>query len=122
MKSQTILLVDDSDMVLRLTSILLKKAGYTVINAINGKEGLTKLDGQEIDLLITDLNMPEMDGIALIQEMRKMPYYRFLPAILFMSAPYTDVEEVIRTSTATILFDKDGIKDNMVSTVNKLII
>lgn len=122
MKSQTILLVDDSDMVLRLTSILLKKAGYTVINATNGKEGLTKLDGQEIDLLITDLNMPEMDGIALIQEMRKMPYYRFLPAILFMSAPYTDVEEVIRTSTATILFDKDGIKDNMVSTVNKLII
>jgi two-component system chemotaxis response regulator CheY len=122
MKSQTILLVDDSDMVLRLASILLKKAGYTVINATNGEEGLNKLDGQEIDLLITDLNMPEMDGIALIQAMRKVPYYRFLPAILFMSAPYTNVEEVIRTSTATILFDKDGIKDNMVSTVNKLII
>jgi two-component system chemotaxis response regulator CheY len=122
MKSQNILLVDDSDMVLRLTGSLLKKAGYNVINGANGKEGLAKLDGQEIDLLITDLNMPEMDGIELIQSMRKMPYYRFLPAILFMSAPYNDVEEVIRTSTATVLFDKDVIKNKMASTVSKLLI
>lgn len=121
MKSRTILLVDDSDMVIRLTSLALKKAGYQVISATSGSEGLAHLNGQEIDLLITDLNMPEMDGIALIKAMRSIAYYRFLPAILFMGAPFNHVEETISTSMATILFDKDGIKDKLVNTVAKLI-
>ncbi|WP_158826852.1 response regulator [Mucilaginibacter lacusdianchii] len=118
---RTVLLVDDSDMVLRLAGFALKKAGYQVITASDGEDGVTQLNGQEIDLLITDLNMPNKDGIALIRQMRSMPYYRFLPAILFMSDPYKNVEENIRNSGATVLFDKDGIKDMLIATVKKMI-
>ena len=121
MDSKTILLVDDAAMVIRLTSHSLKKAGYKVITAGDGNEALTHLNGQEVDLLITDLNMPGKDGIALIHTMRAMPYYRFLPVVLFASAPYTNIEDDIRTSQATILFDKEWIKDKLISTVNKLI-
>jgi two-component system chemotaxis response regulator CheY len=115
------LLVDDSDMVIRLTALSLKKAGYQVIAAADGNDAMAHLNGQDIDLLITDLNMPNKDGIALIHDMRAIPYYKFLPVILFMSDPYTDVQENISKSGATILFSKDGIKDKLVATVKKLI-
>jgi two-component system chemotaxis response regulator CheY len=121
MKGKTVLLVDDSEMVIRLTSHTLKKAGYEVISALDGDSALVNFNGQEIDILITDLNMPIKDGIALIREMRTIPYYRFLPAILFMSNPYANAEENIRVSGATLLFDKESIKDKLIETVKRLI-
>ncbi len=83
--SKTIMLVDDSATILLSISNILTKAGYAVEKASNANEGLNKFKtGTKIDLLITDLNMPGMNGIDFIKEVRKLPNYKFMP-ILFLT-------------------------------------
>jgi len=82
---KTIFLVDDSATILLSMSAILSKAGYTAEKAASAEEGLTKLKGGlKPDLLITDLNMPGMNGIEFIKEVRKLPNLRFMP-ILFLT-------------------------------------
>ncbi len=119
--SKTVLLVDDSVMVVRLTSFILKSAGYNVLTGIDGQDALSHFDGKDIDLLITDLNMPNKDGLELIQEIRAMKFYRFLPVVLFVSDLSVSVKDFIKTSGATIFFNKESIKEKMASTVKKMI-
>ncbi|QJD96536.1 response regulator [Mucilaginibacter robiniae] len=116
-----ILLVDDSDMVIRLVAHTLKKAGYEVTPTNNGDEALAQLNGQDFDLLVTDLNMPVKDGITLIREMRHLDDYRFLPAMLFVNNPDENIAEYIHNQGATLLFSKNHLKDKLVITVDKLI-
>ena len=79
------MLVDDSATILLSISSILSKAGYKVEKAASAEEGLRKFaTGIAVDLLITDLNMPGMNGIELIKEVRKLPSYRFMP-ILFLT-------------------------------------
>jgi CheY-like chemotaxis protein len=59
-----------------------KGAGYDVIEACDGKDALTKLDGQKVHLIISDVNMPNMDGITFVKEVKKMPSYKFTPVIM----------------------------------------
>ena len=81
----TIMLVDDSATILLSISNILTKAGYAVEKAGNAAEGLAKFkSGVKVDLLITDLNMPGMNGIEFIKEVRVLPNYKFMP-ILFLT-------------------------------------
>ena len=81
----TILLVDDSATILLSISNILTKAGYAVVKAAAAQEGLAKLTANtKIDLLITDLYMPGMNGIDFIKEVRKLPSYKYMP-ILFLT-------------------------------------
>jgi len=80
---KTIMLVDDSATILLSISNILSKAGYGVEKAANAAEGLAKFKaGVKVDLLITDLNMPGMNGIEFIKEVRQLAGYKFMP-ILF---------------------------------------
>ena len=82
---KTVFCVDDSSTVLLSLSGILGKAGYAVEKAGNGEEALTKLKGAvKPDLIITDLNMPGMNGIELIKQVRTLPNFRFVP-ILFLT-------------------------------------
>ena len=81
----TIMLVDDSATILLSISSILTKAGYAVEKAPNAEDALKKFQsGIKIDLLITDLNMPGMNGIELIKQVRQIPAYKFVP-ILFLT-------------------------------------
>ncbi|GAB4482938.1 MAG: response regulator [Thermodesulfovibrionales bacterium] len=80
--SKTILIVDDSIVVRQLVTITLKKEGYTVIEAVNGKDGLAKASKSPIDMVISDLNMPEMNGIEFIRELRSLDAFRLTPIIM----------------------------------------
>ncbi|CAK0774721.1 two-component system, chemotaxis family, chemotaxis protein CheY [Gammaproteobacteria bacterium] len=80
--SKTVLIVDDSASIRQVSSIALKGAGYEVLEAADGKAGLGKLDGRKIHLIITDINMPVMDGITFIKEVKKLPAYRFTPIMV----------------------------------------
>ena len=83
--SKRIFLVDDSATILLSISNILTKAGFETEKAANAEEALRKFQsGVKVDLLITDLNMPGMNGIELIKEVRKLPSYRFMP-ILFLT-------------------------------------
>ena len=82
---KTIMLVDDSATILLSISNILSKAGYGVEKAPNANDGLAKFKaGTKVDLLIIDLNMPGMNGIDFIKEVRKLPAYKFMP-ILFLT-------------------------------------
>lgn len=79
---KTILIVDDSASMRQLISFTVKDAGYEVISAASGGEALTKIAGRNIDMAITDLNMPEMDGITLIRQLRALQEFRFVPIVM----------------------------------------
>jgi two-component system chemotaxis response regulator CheY len=80
--AKAILVVDDSATLRQVVGIALKGAGYDVIEACDGKDALSKLNGQKIHLIISDVNMPNMDGITFVQEAKKLPAYKFTPIIM----------------------------------------
>ncbi len=79
---KTILVVDDSASVRQVVGIALRGAGYDVIEGCDGKDALTKLDGRKVNLIITDVNMPNMDGITFVKTVKTLPAYRFTPIIM----------------------------------------
>ena len=80
--NKRILTVDDSASVRQMVSLSLREAGYDVIEAENGKDALEKLQKSQVDLIVTDLNMPVMDGIELIRQVRSNSSHRFVPIIM----------------------------------------
>jgi two-component system, chemotaxis family, chemotaxis protein CheY len=80
--AKTIMIVDDSASVRQVVGIALKGAGYDVLEASDGKDALAKLTGQKIHLIISDVNMPNMDGITLVKEIKKHPNYKFTPVMM----------------------------------------
>ena len=85
----TILIVDDSKMFLQILREALEQDQHRVLEAGNGKEALAILEKENPELVITDINMPEMDGLALIQEVRKLPQHQYTP-ILVVSTEGSD--------------------------------
>ena len=80
--AKTILIVDDSASVRQVVGIALRGAGYDVIEGTDGRDGLTKLDGRKVNLIVSDVNMPNMDGITFVKEVKKLPAYKFTPIIM----------------------------------------
>ncbi|GFD93765.1 response regulator [Alteromonas sp. KUL156] len=80
--SKVVLIVDDSASVRQIVSMVLKASGYTVIEADNGKNALDKLDGQKIHLIVSDVNMPEMDGMTFVKHARELDAYKFTPVLM----------------------------------------
>jgi two-component system chemotaxis response regulator CheY len=80
--AKTIMIVDDSASIRTVVGIALRGEGYTVIEAINGQDALDKLTGQKVNLIISDVNMPIMDGITFVVNVKKLAAYRFTPIIM----------------------------------------
>ncbi|MDD5227587.1 MAG: response regulator [Methylococcales bacterium] len=80
--AKTILFVEDSASVRQVMKTALTREGYDVILAVDGRDALTKLDGTKIHLIISDVNMPNMDGITFVKEAKKLPTYKFTPIIM----------------------------------------
>jgi two-component system, chemotaxis family, chemotaxis protein CheY len=80
--AKTILSVDDSASIRQMVAFTLKGAGYEVIEAADGQEGLEKAKTKTVDMVLTDQNMPRMDGLTLIKNLRSMPGYRNTPILM----------------------------------------
>ncbi|WP_043704492.1 response regulator [Leptothrix cholodnii] len=80
--AKTILIVDDSASMREVVGIALKSAGYLVLEGRDGKDALAKMTGQKIHLIISDVNMPNMDGISFVKAVKQMPNYKFTPIIM----------------------------------------
>lgn len=119
--AKTVLVVDDADMVRTMVSFMLEKAGYNTLAGVDGEEALTFLDGREVDLVITDLNMPNVDGAELITKIRSNELYQYTPVVLFMADDADDKGNPGRTSGATMTFDKNNIKEKLLPAIKKLI-
>ena len=119
---KTIMLVDDSATILLSVSSILTKAGYAVEKAANAELAMQKFNsGVKIDLLITDLNMPGMNGIELITEVRKMPAYKFVP-ILFLTTESQQARKLeAKAAGASGWIVKPATADELLNTI-KLVI
>ena len=80
--AKTILSVDDSSSIRQMVSFTLKGAGYEVLEAVDGQDGLDKAKGKTVDMVLTDQNMPRMDGLTLIKSLRSMPSYKNVPILM----------------------------------------
>ena len=80
--AKIILAVDDSTSIRQMVAFTLKSAGYTVIEAVDGQDGLDKINAQTIDLVLTDQNMPRMDGLTLIKNLRSQSQFAATPILM----------------------------------------
>ena len=80
--SKTLLIVDDSFSMRQTLGIALRGAGYEVVEACDGQDALSKLDGRKYNLIISDVNMPNMDGITFVKAAKALPNYKFTPIIM----------------------------------------
>lgn len=80
--SRSILIVDDSMSMRQTLAIALRAGGYEVTEALDGKDALSKLDGRKFNLIISDVNMPNLDGISFVKQAKLLPAYRFTPVLM----------------------------------------
>lgn len=119
--NKTILTVDDSASVRMMVSFTLKENGYSVIEAADGKEGLSKMNETQVDLVITDLNMPNLDGIGLIRGIRATPENRFTPIIMLTTESQDGRKQEGRAAGATGWIVKPFRPEQLVAVVRKVL-
>ena len=116
-----ILTVDDSASVRQMVSFTLRKAGYEVVEAVDGKDGLAKVGSGKLDLIITDLNMPNMDGIEMMAAIRKLPGYSFTPMLMLTTESQVERKDAGRKAGATGWIVKPFNADQLIAVVQKLV-
>jgi len=117
----TILAVDDSASMRQMVSFTLKGAGYEVVEASDGKDGLEKAKAQQFDLVISDVNMPIMDGISLIKELRALTEYKFTPLLMLTTESGDDKKVQGKSAGATGWIVKPFNPDQLLATINKVL-
>lgn len=88
--SKTILIVDDSTSFRQVVGMALKGAGYEIVEACDGKDALSKLDGRKYHLIISDVNMPNLDGIGFVKAAKEIAAYKFTPIIMLTTVSGED--------------------------------
>ena len=119
---KTVLIVDDSISLRQVVAISLKGAGYAVIEACDGRDALKKLDGQKIHLIISDVNMPNMDGITFVAEAKKLAAYKFTPIIMLTTEAGAEKKQAGQAAGAKAWIVKPFQPAQMLSAVAKLIL
>lgn len=117
----TILVVDDSSSLRHVVALSLKGAGYDVLEAENGKEALDRLEGQKVNLVISDVNMPVMDGITFVNEMKKLPKYKFTPVIMLTTESGDKMKDAGRAAGVKAWVVKPFKPEQMLEGVSKLV-
>jgi two-component system chemotaxis response regulator CheY len=96
----TILVVDDSPTIQRTLSFMLRRMGHTAITAENGVEALSKLTDAPVDIIISDINMPEMDGFTLLKSVRSQPSLHDIPIVLLTDSGEWQPMEIVKLADA----------------------
>ena len=118
---KVIMTADDSASVRQMVGFTLKEAGYDVMEAVDGRDALEKLEGSEVNMLITDLNMPNMDGIELIRETRAKPQFKFIPIIMLTTESQELKKQEGKAAGATGWIVKPFKPDQLVAVVKKVL-
>jgi len=115
---KTIMTVDDSASVRQMICVVLRGGGYQVVEAVDGEDGLSKLANREVDLVLTDVNMPKMDGIQLLAAIKGAPEWRGIPVVMVTTeGGEAKVGEAVRLGAAGYVrkpFTADQIKEKLV--------
>lgn len=118
---KTILIADDSESVREVVSYTLEKAGYDVLIGVDGVDALRFLNGTDIHLVLTDLHMPNMDGIGLIKEIRANAAYQGVPILFLTTESQAAKKEEAKAAGATGWIIKPFVADKLLAAVQKVI-
>jgi len=119
--TKKVMVVDDVQHMRELLSLILKNEGYDVIESVNGKDALAKLDGLSIDMLITDLNMPVMNGFELVKRLRNRDDFHSTPVIMVSSENHEAIKEKARHIGVNEWIIKPLIPSDLMDAVRRLI-
>lgn len=118
--SKTILVVDDSPSIRQVVGIALKGAGYQVIEATDGNDALAKLKGAKVNLIISDVNMPGMDGISLVKAVKADPATKFMPILMLTTESEASKKQAGKEAGAKAWLVKPFQPNVLLSAVSKL--
>lgn len=119
--AKTVLTVDDSASIRQMVSFTLKSAGYEVVEAIDGMDGLDKAKSKAFNLVLTDQNMPRMDGLSLIKSLRTMPTFRSVPILMLTTESSDAMKSQGRAAGATGWLVKPFDPQKLIEVVKKVI-
>ena len=119
--SKTILSADDSASMRQMVRFTLQQAGFAVVEATDGKDALDKLSGAPVDLVITDLNMPVMDGLELIRNIRAMAQFKFVPILMLTTESQADKKQAGKAAGATGWIVKPFNPEQLIAVVNRVL-
>jgi two-component system chemotaxis response regulator CheY len=115
-----ILLVDDSPSIRMLMRTVLEREHYQVLEAVDGQDALTKLDGQPLALILSDINMPRMDGIDFLHHVRQLPRYKSTPVLMLTTETRPDVKQAARAEGAQGFLNKPCTPAQLLAAVQRL--
>ena len=119
--AKTVLSVDDSASIRQMVSFTLKSGGYEVTEAVDGQDGLDKAKAKNYDLVLSDQNMPRMDGLSLIKNLRALPQYRATPILMLTTESGDDMKTQGRAAGATGWLVKPFDPQKLLEVVKKVI-
>jgi two-component system chemotaxis response regulator CheY len=119
--SKVIMTVDDSASVRQMVSFTLRDAGYEVVEAVDGKDALSKVDAQALNMVITDLNMPNLDGISLIRALRALPSCKFIPIVMLTTESQVEKKQEGKAAGATGWIVKPFKPEQLIAVVKKVL-
>jgi len=119
--AKTILAVDDSPSVRKMVEFTLTGAGYDVVGAVDGQDGLERAKNRQVNLVLTDQNMPRMDGLTLIRTLRDMPAYKNVPILMLTTESSSEMKAQGRAAGATGWLVKPFAPQGLVDVIKKVI-
>jgi two-component system chemotaxis response regulator CheY len=119
--SRTVLAVDDSSSIRQMVKLALTAGGYNVVLAVDGNDGLAQARSFRADLVLTDLNMPGMNGLALIREIRKLPAYQGVPVLFLSTESTAELKQEARAAGATGWIVKPFQQDQLVAAIRRVL-
>jgi two-component system chemotaxis response regulator CheY len=118
--AKRILTIDDSKTIRDMLMLTLADAGFEVLQAVDGQDGLDVLDREEVDVVITDINMPKMDGYEVIRQMRSNAAHKTTPILVLTTESEADKKNLARAAGATGWMVKPFDPDRLIATINKV--
>jgi two-component system chemotaxis response regulator CheY len=119
--AKRVLIVDDSSAIRKSVSFILDQAGYAVVAAEDGLDALSKLDGASFDLIVTDVNMPNLDGIGLVKKVREQSAYKYTPIVVLTTESQGSKMEEGKAAGATGWIVKPFDADKLLAVVKRLV-
>ncbi len=120
--SKRIMVVDDSASMRQMINFTLSSAGYYVVEAVDGEDALTKLNGEPVHMIIADINMPNMDGISLIKKVRADIDHKFTPIIVLTTESRNALKQEGKSAGATGWIVKPFTPDQLISVLKKVLV
>lgn len=118
---KTVMTVDDSASIRQMVSLVLRGAGYEVVEAVDGKDALSKLGNREMHLFLSDINMPNMDGLEFTRRLRALPEYKFVPIVLLTTESHPEKKQEGKAAGATAWIVKPFDPDQLLAVVKKVV-